>query len=316
MAAVKKGKASEAAKQEAPQAPQEGGSEAEDAKVFADNPGSGAGGSKLQSESAGDGGPAREVEVILATKPQSGLVKSTKLEPNPEVVERVHEAVESLETFSSIGMPLIRFKEAFTMTEGAEEVESFDGVILYTKESNVFYAKRFMPGSKEQPTCFSPDGKKPTTNPPIHPTCHDCPNNQFGSAKEGEGKACKNTRPVFVLTKTEDGFSVIPKVLRIPPTSLTSIRQHIMSLAADYGSYYAVLTRFTSYKKSDAQTHFNIGFKVAARLTPQERADVNFIRQGWMTPMVTGMFGLDVESEDVTAPQAAPAAAAGPETRF
>jgi len=224
-----------------------------------------------------------------------------KLEPTPEIVERASEAREALESFQGITLPIVRFKEDFELVEGEDHVDDFDGVMLYTKESNVFYQDRFKMGSRQMPTCFSPDGKTPSVAMPQSPTCATCPHNQFGSAKEGEGKACKNTRPVFIAIRLTDGsFGVIPKVLRVPPTSLTLIKNYVVATAADFGSYYGVVTKFRAYKRSDDQTHYNIGFNVAERLTAQDKADVAYLRSVWLPVMSSGNFG--VEEEELRGP--------------
>lgn len=222
-----------------------------------------------------------------------------KAAPCPEIVERLRDAVESLESFDRVGFPMVRFKEGFTMAEGTDEIEEFEGVIIYTKEMNAYYKERYKPGSRALPDCFSPDGKKPTTAKPVHTDCATCPMNQFGSAKEGDGKACKNVRPLYVLVRNAETqeLGIIPKQLRVPPTSLTLIRSYIMSVAADFGAYFAVHTKFGVFKKSDSQTHYNIKFSLGKRLTAQERADVLFIRSGWMPKMMEATVTEPVEEE-------------------
>lgn len=251
------------------------------------------------------------VEVVAAPKAESAqlAVKTAPPPPRPEIVERVTEALESLESFHNIQLPLIRFKEGFTLAEGDDEVENFEAVIVYTKESNVFYKGRYKAGSKELPDCFSPDGRVPVSNDPkkpvVSPTCAECPNNQFGSGVDG-GKACKNTRPVFLLVKNQEGeFAVIPKVLRVPPTSLGVIKQYMMGIAADFGSYSSVLTKLSLFKRNEEQAYYNIRFSVAGRLTKEQKADVAFIRQGWLKQMQQGNFGVD---DEVNVTPAAPAA--------
>jgi len=222
-----------------------------------------------------------------------------RAQPSNEVVERLRDALESLESFHKVGFPMIRFKEAFTMAEGADEIEEFEGVIIYTKEMNAYYKERYKPGSRALPDCFSPDGKKPTTAKPVHTDCATCPMNQFGSAKEGDGKACKNVRPLYILVQNQESgdLAIIPKQLRVPPTSLTLIRSYIMSVAADFGAYFAVRTKFSVFKKSDAQTHYNIKFSLGKRLTAEERANVAYIRHGWMPQMMEATVTEPVEEE-------------------
>jgi hypothetical protein len=245
-------------------------------------------------------------EVVAVAQPQNRTL--AKAQATPEVVERLNEALEALSSFNGISLPLIRFKEGFTLIEGEDEVESFEGVMIFTKESNVYYKGRYDSRKISRPDCFSPDGKKPVGDNPQAPTCAECQWNKFGSAQSGDGKACKNTRPVFVLVKSANaeeggfGFGVIPKVLRIPPTSLVAVRNFVVAVAADFGSYYAVRTRFEVYQRSEGQTHYNIKLSVAGRLSSEEKASILAIRNGWMPQMTQGNFGFD-EEHATEAPQ-------------
>lgn len=299
----------------------------------------GAGGGQQQASDAGSGGafgapipgidapavkepmipdPSKLGDVpVVATKPAAAVpAVRARVEASPELIERAAEARESLETFSGITLPLVRFKEDFEIVEGEDHVDEFEGVLLFTKESNVYYANRFKMGSREMPTCFSPDGKVPTVENPQAPRCDICSMNKFGSAKEGEGKACKNTRPVFISVYREGNYGVIPKVLRVPPTSLTIIKNYIVACAADYGAYYAVRTKFRAFKRSQDQTHYNIGFSVAARLDAQAKADMAHLRQVWMPLMSTGNFGVEESELQAEAPAAPKAADTPQETDF
>lgn len=243
----------------------------------------------------------------IAVKPQAGL--ATKPPASEDVIERVKDAIEALESFSSISLPMIRFKEGFTLSEGEEEIEGFEGVIIYTKESNVYYKKAYRPGEKALPDCYSPDGKFPTSETPQATSCAACKHNQFGSSPTGDGKACKNVRPIYVLVRNpETGeFGIIPKMLRVPPTSLVLIKAYIMNLATDYGSYYAVRTKFSVFQRSENQTHYNIKFSTAGRLTGEERANINFIRDKWMDMMRAAQVDLPGDEEKTAqAPTAAP----------
>lgn len=240
--------------------------------------------------------PAKETALVAAPV----AMPVVKPEPSPEFVERMGEVQEALETFSDLKLPVIRFKEGFTLTEGEEVVESFEGTIVYTKESNIYFENRYRPGSTELPRCMSMDGKTPCVDKPINPTCKGCPMNEYGSAKDGAGKACKNTRPVYIVTPG----AVIPRVLRVPPTSLPLIKSFILSVATDHGSYLNVLTRFTVFKKVESQTHYNVRCGVLRRLTPVEKAEVQAIREAWLVTMREKDIGLPDEeaSQQESAP--------------
>lgn len=91
--------------------------------------------------------------------------------------------------------------------------------------SKVFYAHGYEDGSTEKPTCFSNDGLRPSDESleKQSKTCAACPNNVWGSGANGKGKACSDTRRVAVArpdTITD------PMLLRIPPASLKTLREH------------------------------------------------------------------------------------------
>jgi hypothetical protein len=249
-------------------------------------------------------------------EPQRGLVS---MEPIPEVVERVREALEALESFQNAPLPMIRFKEGFTLSEGADEIEEFEGVVIYTKEMNAYYKDRYKAGERKMPDCMSPDGIHPVSTGQVrdkdgklvptktmHHECKTCPMNAFGSSQGGDGKACKNTRPLYILVwnaETKE-YGVIPRQLRVPPTSLGLIRAHIMSVAADFGAYFGVRTKFSLFKKSEDQAYYNIKFSYAGRVDRQSMANIRFIREGWMPRLKASTFGIDDlgEAEQPSAP--------------
>lgn len=230
----------------------------------------------------------------------------TRVAADPELKERIQEAVETLSQFDDMKLPVIRMTDdGFELYEGMEPVESFTGILIATKRANVYFEGRYKPGTKTPPRCSSPDGITPDTLNPISPTCKECPMNQFGS--DGEAKPCKNTRPMFILVDNPDseGLPIIPKVLRISPTSLKAAQTYGVNLAADFGALYSVRTRFLIWKKEESQKYFNIKFGVAGKVTPQEKANAKAITDQWMNYIRVGQFGLDVmdlepEVKDIT----------------
>lgn len=225
-------------------------------------------------------------------------VPATTQPPSEEIMERISEVAETLESLgTNIYLPIVHFKDDFRLSEDDDPCDMFDGVLIFTKESNIYYEGRYKAGDKAPPRCFAPDGRVPTSADPVHPNCAECPKNQWGSGPEGQGKACKNTRPLFILTFTPEGtLSLIPKVLRVPPTSLPIAKAYLLRLAADYGSYYSVRTTFEVFKKSESQTYHNIKFRVAGRLDKQEKSDVKFVRNELLPIMQRGNFGIDEET--------------------
>ena len=108
----------------------------------------------------------------------------------------------------------------------------------------------------KRPTCFSFDGKVPSegVEHPLSPKCISCPMNQFGSAKEGRGKACKNMRRLVILLDGEQ----FPIRLTLPPTSLKPYDEYVCRLRTKGLPPNAVMTNL-----SLGMTTTPEGYKVA-----------------------------------------------------
>lgn len=81
-------------------------------------------------------------------------------------------------------------------------------IIVDSIIENVFYPGEYDTDNPQPPSCFAFGRDEKTMAP--HPvvleagheensTCIGCPNNEFGSADKGRGKACKNTRRLALL---------------------------------------------------------------------------------------------------------------------
>jgi hypothetical protein len=218
--------------------------------------------------------------LVTEAQPQLSLAK---VQPSQELIERMNEAKEALKDFTDLKLPVIRFQNGFILEEGNEAQEEFEGVILYTKQTNVFYKSRYKAGSHTPPDCTSANGRTPdaTVREKQSESCEICPKNQFGSAADGVGKACRNTRPVFILLFEE----MIPRILRVPPTSLKMVKDYALNTTVQFGSYTNVLTKFGLSKKNDGQTYFNIKFSKLRGLSPEEKANTKLIKDTWINVM-------------------------------
>ena len=253
-----------------------------------------------------------EPEILPAEVKQTTTALAAPLDVCPEVLEHCMEALETLETLEDdIKLPIIRLTaDGFEMSKGAEPVLEFTGIIIHNKRSNVYYEGKYRPGDNKPPRCLSINGRVPDSDfelqegqEPIHANCKECPKNQWKSDPTGgEGKACKNTRPLFILVDNPESetIPVIPKVLRIPPTSLAAINEYIVSACTDFGSLYGIRTKLTCYKKDEQQPYYNIKFiNMGGKFLPQEKTNVKYVRGQWMNYMTNGMFGIDVETMEV-----------------
>lgn len=96
-----------------------------------------------------------------------------------------------------------------------EPVMSTDltGVLIHHHPVNAYWKEEYA-GGNVQPDCSSHDGKQGVERETgeIH-DCSKCPHNQFGSGKNGSGKACKNIHRCYIL---QEG-NPVPIILALPP---------------------------------------------------------------------------------------------------
>lgn len=110
---------------------------------------------------------------------------------------------------------IMREKPLFDMPDG-ETVKEFEGHVIHWHEANQYFPTAYGEGS-EVPACFSSNGRMPDGGEDMQAgPCAACQFNQYGSARDGGGKACQNTIRLYILV---DG-NVLPAVLKAPPSSL------------------------------------------------------------------------------------------------
>ena len=123
------------------------------------------------------------------------------------------------------------------------------GVILDHHPVNSRWREAYN-GSEEKPLCSSYDGKQGTdveTGEII--SCANCPYNEFGSAADGRGKACKNSHRIYVLREGNP----VPLVLTLPPTSIKYARDYFAkSIVLKGMRSYDVITKITLKKEKSA----------------------------------------------------------------
>ena len=98
--------------------------------------------------------------------------------------------------------------------ENPEYARTLEGVIIYNHASNAFWAEGGEDEENANPLCSSADGKLGCGDP--GGDCVTCALNKFGSGENGKGKACKNTRVLYLLRDGE----YVPMQIVLPPTSI------------------------------------------------------------------------------------------------
>jgi len=98
--------------------------------------------------------------------------------------------------------------------ENPDYTKSIEGVILYNHAAFSYWAEDSQDDEDAVPLCSSVDGKLGIGEP--GGDCYTCALNKFGSSENGKGKACKNTRILYLLRDGE----YMPIQIALPPTSL------------------------------------------------------------------------------------------------
>jgi len=116
-----------------------------------------------------------------------------------------------------------------------EEARSISVVILRSNKgvARTYYKTKYVEGSDEAPSCYSNDGVRPSMEAEDRQakSCAACPHSKWGSVITESGKKGKACSEVKRLAVAPAGQLNDPMLLRIPPTSLKSWDQYVMSLA-------------------------------------------------------------------------------------
>lgn len=127
----------------------------------------------------------------------------------------------------------------FRMPSGEEHAGPIQAVIVDFVSANFLYDGAFDPNDITPPSCAA-IGQDIATLAAYDDapekqcdTCAACPMNQFGSA--GRGKACQNTRLLYLLPP--DGDAETPgMILKVSPTALRSFDGYVASIARSFSA--------------------------------------------------------------------------------
>lgn len=166
------------------------------------------------------------------------------------------------------------------LEEGEITIKSLDGVIVIWETNRAYWLSDDVTG--EAPDCASRNGKVPEPggffaldgeNAEINPegTCASCPMNQFGSASKGQGKACKESKLLYMLREGE----LLPSIVSLPPTSIKALKSFLIQLAAKKRrKFYEVEVRLdlVSDVSAAGQKYSKVVPKLIRLLEGEERA--------------------------------------------
>jgi len=145
-----------------------------------------------------------------------------------------------------------------------------DCIIISSTHANLYYGGvDYDPDKLSNPVCFAYAelegdlAPHPESSKPQHETCKGCPQNEFGSATKGKGKACKNSRHLVLIpasTTAEDVATAEMAVLKLPVTSVKNYGQYVNKCATLYSRPpLGVITTISTVP--DPKSQFKVTFQ-------------------------------------------------------
>lgn len=144
---------------------------------------------------------------------------------------------------------------------GEENVDAIEGIIVHVAKRRQFWADKNPSGNP--PDCHSRDTIRGVGTP--GGDCEACPHNQFGSAENGRGKLCKESREVFLCRPGDN----LPIVIHVPAASIGNLKKYMMRLPSI--PYFQAVTRFklAREKNADNIAYSEIKPEIVAVLPPE-----------------------------------------------
>ena len=156
-------------------------------------------------------------------------------------------------------------------------------VILASIFDNSYYDRAYDPSSEEvfPPACFSIyediANAVPHETSPVRQgeDCDSCTMNQFGSAKQGKGKACRNGRRILIASVTEGRVNLSDlAIVNMSPTALKAYSRYVKAVTVTKKlPMWGVITQL-SFEEDCAYPVLQVGY--VDTVMP---ADIEFIAQ-------------------------------------
>lgn len=146
-----------------------------------------------------------------------------------------------------------------------------DVVVVDAILENHYFEGAYDPNTPQSPVCYAfgrdedDMGPHEKVDEPFSEKCKGCPNNEWGSADTGRGKACKNVRRLAIIPADalDDGAQGVEDAaiayLKVPVTSVKSWAGYVNQLAATNKPPLAFVTEISV--TPDAGSQFKVNFK-------------------------------------------------------
>lgn len=188
-----------------------------------------------------------------------------------ELVADLKESLQG-ETISSFDLPSATVGAGgltlWRLAPEGDPVKEIVGVYMGLQSSRTYYKVPYEEtGGGEPPDCVSFDLIEGHGNPGGE--CKGCPFNQFGTAHKGEGKACSESKTLFILRQGD----ILPTAVRIPPSSLGAWKNAMLMLLNRKVSLRTVeisLTLTEEKSKKKKIEYARVKVEIARQLEPEE----------------------------------------------
>lgn len=170
----------------------------------------------------------------LKKQPGTALVSMKDLESLYAV-----DAKASLDTEPMAGIPIIRTKGGKFRFDEQELKKPLKVVVVGSSMVNAYYDSEYDPDSPVPPACYAIGevGKESEMAPknvpkPQNATCTGCPQNAFGTAAKGRGKACRNQRRIAMFMLDDKRPEPQLGVMVLPPSAIRAFSAYTKQVAA------------------------------------------------------------------------------------
>ena len=180
-------------------------------------------------------------------------------------------------------------------------------IVIGSCALNTWYAEAYDPDNAQPPDCYAFALVQGDAEMAPHEDaadkqseqCADCPQNQFGTANIGRGKACGNNVRLGLILSSDvesgnDAKSAEMATARVSPTNVKHWASYVKMLKEEHGRPpWAVVTEITSV--NDAKTQIKLGFKLVETIDDPDVLEVLEARYQKVQDVLQQPFGPPVE---------------------
>jgi hypothetical protein len=236
------------------------------------------------------------------------------------------DAIVAAEAEKNTGGVLFFSTQSGVLSLGGKQINNnrMGVIILDSLHENVFYEGQYSAQNPTPPVCFAFDPREEGLKPhevvfalgqEQHPQCKGCPQNVYGTAATGKGKACRNTRrialigagtlddnDVFTAMTDPDAFSrAVISILKVPVTSVNGYGAFVKGITNGMNRPpHGVYTRI--FLEPDPKTQFKINFEAIGKIPESVFKAIE--------PRLKEARDMNIRPYDMTPPAPAPAAPA------